>query len=201
MDFHYLCTNNPLYSYEKTLILLLFCCISLPNAFAQELTVAEPDFVGEVVAVLPDNTATQLEKENIMTRTRANASAIIFGVGKAKTKLIIESPNAGVRLNKNDDICFVVRAVDNNSDPISIINIFRFESTGKRRLAETASVSSFGSVKSGKLEHLPYTAKKYGTGSYLIKLSEKPEGEYGITVKNPNNVDQKSVIVATFAIE
>lgn len=186
---------------KKTLILLLFCCGFIHAAVAQDNAIAEPDFIGEAVAVLPDNTVSPLEKENIMMRTRANASAIIFGIGKAKTKIIIESPKAAVRLSKGNDICFIVRAVDNNSDPISIINIFRFESTDKRRLAETASVSSFGSVKSGKLEHLPYTAKKYGTGSYLIKLSEKPEGEYGITVKNPNNVDEKSVIVATFAIE
>lgn len=186
---------------KKSLFLLLLFCGILPNASAQVSAIPETDFIGEVVAILPDSTVTALEKENIMTRTRANASALILGIGKAKTKLIIESPCAGVRLNKNNDIYFIIRAVDNNSDPISIINIFRFESTQKRRLAEIASVSSFGSVKSGKLEYLTYTAKKYGSSSYLIKLSEKPEGEYGITVSNPNNVDQKSVIVATFAIE
>ena len=136
-----------------------------------------------------------------MIRTRANASALLVGIGKAKTKMIIESPAAGVRLRAGDDIRFIVRAVDNASDPISIINIFRFESTEKRRLAEMASVSSFGSVKSNKLARLPFRARKFGENSYLITLTEKPVGEYGITVNNPNHVDEKNMIVSTFAID
>lgn len=163
--------------------------------------IPEPSFIGEVVAVLPDGSSQKLEKETIMTRTRANASAVIFGIGKSKTKLIIESPKAGVRLKAGDPISFIVKAVDNESDPISIINIFAFESTSKRRLAEMASVSSFGSVKSGKLERLGFTAEKYGEKSYLLTLTEKPVGEYGIMVSNPNTLDEKAIIVATFAIE
>lgn len=179
----------------KKLILLLFCCGFMQVARAQDNTIAEPDFIGEAVALFPDHTAISLEKENI-------ASVIILDGGKVKTKLIIESPRAAVRLSKDNDIRFIVRVADNNSSPMPVINIFRFESVDKQRLVATASVSAFGNVKTGKeLKRLPYTAKKYGTGSYLIELVEKPEGEYGITVKNPNNVDEKSVIVATFAIE
>ena len=181
-----------------TFLLFLFCfCWNVP---AQE-PMSEPEFIGEVVTILPDGTSEKLEKETILMRTRVNAGALIVGIGKAKTKMIVESPKAGVRLNKNDDIIFIVKAVENNADPLSIINIFAFESTDKRRLAEFASVSTFGSVKSNKLDRLAYSAKKYGENSYYIKLDEKPVGEYGITVSNPNNKDEKSVIVSTFAIE
>ena len=186
---------------KKFLTLLLLICGTVMAAQAQAPAIPEPEFIGEVVTILPDSTTTALEKETVMMRTRANASALIIGIGKAKTKLIIESPKAGVRLDKDNDIYFIIRAVDNNSDPIAIINIFRFESTDKRRLAEMASASSFGSVKSGKLERLTFSAKKYGEDSYLLKLSDKEPGEYGITVKNPNALDEKNVIVATFAIE
>ena len=44
------------------------------------------------------------------------------------------------------------------------------------------------------------TAEKYGESSYRLTFGEQPEGEYGIIVSNPNNVDEKMVIVSTFAI-
>lgn len=168
---------------------------------AKAIEIPEPDFIGEVVAILPDGSASKLEKETVLIRTRANASATILGVGKAKTKLIIDSPEAAVRLKTDDAIRFIVKAVDNNTDPISIINVFRFEANKKRRLAELSSVSSFGSVKANKLERLRFTAEKYGEKSYLITLIDRPAGEFGITVSNPNNLDEKGTIVSTFAIE
>lgn len=182
----------------RTALVGLFLCGS---TVAQTPEIPEPDFIGEVVTILPDGSVSKLEKETVQMRTRANASAQIFGVGKAKTKLIIESPEAAVRLKGDGDIRFIVKAVDNATDPISIINVFRFESNSKRRLAELASVSSFGSVKSNKLERLRFEAEKYGEKSYLLTLLDKPAGEFGITVSNPNNRDEKATIVSTFAIE
>ncbi len=150
---------------------------------------------------MPDGSTVMLEKETVQLRTRANASALITGIGKAKTKLIVESPSAAVKLKNADVIQFIIRNVDNASDPISIINIFRFDCSNTKRLAEMSSVSSFGSVKQGNLQKLKFTARKYGTSSYLITLTDKPVGEFGITVNNPNNIDEKQVIVSTFAIE
>ena len=158
-------------------------------------TTPEPEFIGEIVTVA------KLEKQSVQMRTRANASAVIFGIGKAKTKLIIEGPKAGVRLTAGQPASFIVRAVDNATDPMSIINVFRFEAKKDKRMAEMASVSSFGSVKSNKLERLSFTGRKFGESSYLITLDETPAGEYGITVSNPNNLDEKQVIVSTFAID
>ena len=172
-------------------------------------TTPEPEFIGEIVTVRPDGTVAKLEKQSVQMRTRANASAVIFGIGKAKTKLIIEGPKAGVRLTAGQPASFIVRAVDNATDPMSIINVFRFghalvfrfEAKKDKRMAEMASVSSFGSVKSNKLERLSFTGRKFGESSYLITLDETPAGEYGITVSNPNNLDEKQVIVSTFAID
>ena len=157
-------------------------------------TTPEPEFIGEIVTVRPDGTVAKLEKQSVQMRTRANASAVIFGIGKAKTKLIIEGPKAGVRLTAGQPASFIVRAVDNATDPMSIIK-------KDKRMAEMASVSSFGSVKSNKLERLSFTGRKFGESSYLITLDETPAGEYGITVSNPNNLDEKQVIVSTFAID
>ena len=54
---------------------------------------------------------------------------------------------------------------------------------------------------SNKLERLSFTGRKFGESSYLITLDETPAGEYGITISNPNNIDEKQVIVSTFAID
>ena len=56
-------------------------------------------------------------------------------------------------------------------------------------------------MKSNKLERLSFTGRKFGESSYLITLDETPAGEYGITVSNPNNLDEKQVIVSTVAID
>ena len=61
----------------------LFCTalfgLLLSSAFAQTPAIAEPDFIGEVVTILPDGSSSKLEKETVLLRTRANASAQIFG--------------------------------------------------------------------------------------------------------------------------
>ncbi len=181
------------------LLAALLCSATLVSA--QTPDVPEPDFIGEVIAVMPDGSTAKLEKETVQMRTRANAGVLIVGIGKAKTKIVIESPEAAVRLDPSQPIQFIVKAVDNNSDPISIINVFRFDVTKKRRLAEVASASTFGSVKTNKLERLRFEARKYGEQSYLLTLLDKPAGEFGITVSNPNLVDEKQTIVATFAID
>lgn len=185
----------------KNLLYATILGVFLGLAPAQATEIPEPDFIGEVVAIMPDGSASKLEKETVQLRTRANASATILGIGKAKTKLIIDSPQAAVRLPGGEEIRFIVKAVDNATDPISIINVFRFDTNKKRRLAELSSVSSFGSVKANKLERLRFSAEKYGEKSYLITLIDKPAGEFGITVSNPNSLDEKGTIVSTFAIE
>lgn len=163
-------------------------------------TTPEPEFIGEIVTVRPDGTVAKLEKQSVQMRTRANASAVIFGIGKAKTKLIIEGPKAGVRLTAGQPASFIVRAVDNATDPMSIINVFRFEAKKDKRMAEGLG-QQFRQRETNKLERLSFTGRKFGESSYLITLDETPAGEYGITVSNPNNLDEKQVIVSTFAID
>lgn len=187
----------------KKVFFLLACLVAaVAGVHGQEIAVPEPDFIGETLFVNPDDgSSVKLEKHTVMLRTRVNATGIMFGVGKAKTKLVVDGPSAAVRLDKSKPIRLIVKAVDNQTDPMAIVNIFRFESSKKQRLAETASVSSFGSVKSNKLDYVPFAGKKYGESSYLLVLEAREPGEYGITVMNPNNRDEKNVIVSTFAIE
>ena len=92
------------------------------------------------------------------------------------------------------------RAKDNKADPMSIVRVFRMKSTKKNRSAVISAVGSF-SVNSNTMDYLRFSAEKYGESSYRLTFDERPAGEYGIIVSNPNNVDEKMVIVSAFAID
>ena len=116
-----------------------------------------------------------------------------------QTKIVIEGGRAGIRFKTGEPFALIVRAKDNKADPMSIVRIFRMKSTKKNRSAVISAVGSFA-VQSNTMEYLPFSAEKYGESSYRLTFGEQPEGEYGIIVSNPNNVDEKMVIVSTFAI-
>lgn len=160
----------------------------------------EPEFEGEVVGVFPDGTTRKLEKHNVRITTGAGVYIAGFAASKQKTKVVINGSMADTRFDGTEPIEIIVRAKDNKADPMSIVRIFRMKSSNKNRSAVIAAVGSF-SVSSNTMEYLPFSAAKYGESSYRLTLDKRPTGEYGIIVSNPNNVDEKQVIVSTFAID
>lgn len=184
----------------KHLFSLLALSLALTGA-ARAQKIAEPDFVGEVVHVKADGTAQKLEKQRVVTKTKAGASMYLVGMGKVKTKMNIEGGTSPVRVPAGTQLRFVVRAVDNQSDPLSIISIFAFKASAKARKAEMSSLGTFGGATSNKLDYVTFEAVKYGENSYLITVPSVAPGEYGITVTNPNNQDEKSTIVSCFGAD
>ncbi|SIQ93692.1 hypothetical protein SAMN05880574_13614 [Chryseobacterium sp. RU37D] len=148
-----------------------------------------------------DNTTQLLEKHTTQIRSANDVTRVITGIGSVKSKLQIDGCCSATKLKPSDNIQFIVRAVDNNTDPMAIVKIFKFDSSRKYRRAELESTNTWGTTKTNKLAYLNFTAKKYGTSSYLITLKDKPAGEYGITVTNPNALDEKGTIVSTFSIQ
>ena len=157
----------------------------------------EPEFEGEVVGVFPDGSSKKLEKHNVRMRTGAGVYIAGFAASKSKTKVLVEGGSASVRFDAAQPI---VRAKDNKADPMSIVRVFRMKSTKKNRSAVISAVGSF-SVNSNTMDYLRFSAEKYGESSYRLTFDERPAGEYGIIVSNPNNVDEKMVIVSAFAID
>lgn len=182
-------------------VLLIFALIASCGALSAQEAVREPEFSGEAFMLFPDNTVQPLEKSTVKIKTRLNAGAIIVGIGSERTKIAVRGKNAQVVIPQDGDHKLIVRAVDNNSDPMRIISIFRFDVEKKERKAEVSSEHTFGKRTDNKFHYLPYSATKYGEASYLISLNEKPAGEYGIIVRNPNALDEGVTIVLTFAIE
>jgi len=174
---------------KKLTILLMATILSL-SLSAQN--VEEPVFIGEAKMLNADDTGTLLEKSTIQLQVQSTGFTVV-------TKMVLPGCCARVRA-QSGNLQIIVRAVDNNSDPLSIIQVIKFDSKKKKRTAELSSASGW-TAKSGKLKLVPFSGAKYGTNSYLLTITGIGAGEYGITVSNPNVRDEKVTVVSCFGID
>lgn len=161
--------------------------------------VNEPEFIGESYLLKSDRTVVQLDKEfgdftsGVSWSSNSwNALSLVVAGGAAKT-----------RGNASEPLQLVVRAVDNNSDPLTIISIFKFNAKKKKRSVLISKDNSGTLLKSrtNSKDLVRFSGKKYGTSSYLITLEDLKAGEYGIVVSNPNTRDEKRVVVSCFGVD
>ncbi|NBL63611.1 hypothetical protein GV828_00165 [Flavobacterium sp. NST-5] len=183
---------------KTKLFSMLAVSLFTATCFAQ--STEEPEFVGEAMLVNADQSHTLLEKQLTQSRTAASTGLMLTGIGKVRTQLQIDGCCSGIVLDKNKEVKLIIRGVDNLTDPLSIVRIFKFEKRKKYRRAELAAVNNFGGAKRNNLDYVSFTGKKYGTSSYLINIPTLESGEYGITISNPNALDEKQTVVSTFAV-
>lgn len=168
---------------------------------AQEL-IKEPTFIGEAFIIKSDNSTIDLKKEQVQLKTRVAASVFLVGIGKLKTKIDVINCCSSSSVEPDGAIKLVVRAVDNETDPLSIIQVFKFKKTKKKRSAELESFGIFSGGSSNNLAYLKFKADKYGENSYMLIIENYERGEeYGVIVSNPNSLDQRQTIVSTFGID
>jgi ribosomal protein L10 len=55
--------------------------------------------------------------------------------------------------------------------------------------------------KTNTKNQLIFRGAKYGESSYKLQFDNLQEGEYGIVVANPDNVDEKKAIVSCFGVD
>ena len=177
------------------LFFLLFFTIGASTVKAQEI--AEPEFVGEAVLV-KDGTAIPLDKEY---------GRIKIGVSLAhnswNTKSLAIDGKAATCRTEAGNVTLIVKAVDNNSDPMAVITIYSLKSKSKSRKVDLSSDNSdqlFHSSKTYTKDIMKFTGKKYGKSSYMITTNLKA-GEYAIVFKNPNNVDEKNLLLACLGVD
>lgn len=181
------------------LSLLFILTAELVNA---QIEVSEPEFSGQVVYVKSATEGILLHKENAQIKTKAGASLYLVGIGSVKSRMHIKGKQAVTRVPQSPQTQFIVRAVDNKTDPLQIVNIIRFDINGNARRAELSKINSFGGETSNNMKRLDFNAKKYGEDSYLISIDGIEPGEYGVYVTNPNEKDEKNVlIIATFGVD
>lgn len=182
---------------KRVLLILCLVCSFAGRSAAQAPEFPEPEFIGQVLAIRTDETTEQLPQESFTARHRASTGQKLFGIGKEHIdEAVLNGPRACTRFKASEGIAFIVRVPDNRIDPMSVISVIRFKTKKKMRIAEYASMGTLGDMRMNTLERQPFTAKRFGYGSYLIILKDARPGEYGITVDvlgSPN--------VSTFGID
>ena len=181
---------------REACLCMLVLFVGVLSTIAQ---VVEPEYIGEAYLFISDVSNHQLDKEIgdltsgvSFSSNSWNALSLEIAGGKAQT-----------RLKSDEPLQIVVRAVDNNSDPLSIIDIYKFKGNAKKR-SVVLSVDNSGTLmksRTNSKDMVRFSGAKYGASSYLITLNNLSVGEYGIVVRNPNNNDQKRIVVSCFAID
>lgn len=160
--------------------------------------VSEPDFIGEAYQLKNDGSTVPLDKEI------ADYTAGISFSSNTMNALSMEIPGgkAQIRFPYGDPLKIVVKALDNNSDPLTIISIYKFKAKARKRTV-VLSKDNTGTLMKSKTNSkamVRFSGEKIGTSSYLIELNNLKPGEYDIVVSNPNNRDEKRTVISCFGI-
>lgn len=152
------------------------------------VTVAEPEYAGEVVFVKEGDKALELETQTIKVKAQGNAALYITGIGAVTTRYEVDGRESPVQIKatESDTLRFICSTKDNRENPRDYLASFKFQQSRKRRFAEVAKASTFGGVEDKGNQSLPYRATKYGEHSYLVEMWGLQPGEYGFNMaSNP----------------
>ena len=183
-------------------VLFVVCVMCAVLAYAQEkkeLTIAEPDFLGECLLVDGDEGVT-LDKEFCKVKKSKKIGWSTIGLKKAKTQIEIKKNAAQTRVPAKE-FQLIVRATDNKYDPFTIVKIVKLEVEKKKRKTEITEEDSTGGMDESEQEFMKYSAKKYGNASYLLTIKNPEEGEYAVIVGNPKAKDLTSIVVSCFGVD
>lgn len=178
--------------------LLSFALVLLSlNVLPIAAQVHEPEYIGESFLLMEDSLTISFDKE-IADFT----SGVVWSSWNAHS-IEIRNSTAETRFSSNEPLKIVVRAGDNNSDPLTIISIYKFKvKTNKRTVILSEDNSgTFKKSKTNSKDIVRFNGNKFGNSSYIIELKNLKAGEYGIIVSNPNSRDSKRTVVSCFGID
>ncbi len=183
---------------KLNLIGLILTLISL-NVLPSLAQVNEPEFIGEAFVLNEDSSTTSLDKEIADFTSGTSWSSNSWNA----LSLEIREGEALTRFSTGESIKIVIRATDNNSDPLTIVSIYKLKSKKNKRTVVLSEDNSGTLMKSrtNSKNMVRFKGKKFGASSYLIELIKLKPGEYGITISNPNNRDEKRTIVSCFGVD
>ena len=186
----------------KKVLFFIMCLTAVCNMSSAQSKLKEADFIGNVRILNADSTTSNLERMNVQLKTKATGSKIWWGIGSSKAFIEVPGKNANTKLSSGNDVKFIVRVADNNLDPMSIVSIFQYTIKGKNRRAQFGKVNNASGNSTAGLKRLDFEGEKFGEHSYIITLTNKEPGEYGIIVNNPNlQRDDSNLVVYSFALE
>ena len=178
----------------------------------------EPEFVNSYCILTSESSLEVLPKEIGTINSYQNNSPKLYSVvNKVSPKqsvamdsipstkemdIVIKGPHSSYVIPKDmKTISLVIKAKDNESDPMGLYRIVRFNSSKKDRHIQWMEFSPvlLGSEKAQKSGYINFIAHKYGEQSYTLTFPEKEmiPGEYGIFLSTVNGT---AIPVGTFSI-
>ena len=194
------------------IVLLLFLFKGLRSSSTNE-----PEFINSYCIMTSDDAFVVLPKENGTIKSHQKiVSNVTGGVGNvsssvttagalAGTKgmdIVLEGGHSSYVVPKDmKTISLVIKAKDNDIDPMELYRIVRFNGSKKDRCIQWMEFSPalLGSEKAQKSGYVNFIAHKYGEQSYILTFPEKEmiPGEYGIFLSAVNGT---TIPVGTFSI-
>ena len=112
---------------RKSIFTMLFMLLGMTTSFAQKVSVPEPEFADQTFLLTSNTEYVKLPRESGVVKTKAGASLYLVGIGKVKTRITLSGPTSSVTVPAGKDVCLIIKAANNSTDPESFINIFPFE--------------------------------------------------------------------------
>lgn len=180
-------------------IVLFVAALNAQTSTEPGAATGEPEFIGEAYFLRDDGSYGRLDKEIGGFTSGISWSANSWNA----LSLEVAGGKAQSRFSRTKPLRLIIRAVDNNSDPLTIISIYKLKAKKKSRsvLISKDNSGTLMKSKTNSKSLMRFDGRKYGVSSYLIELNGLAVGEYGIVVSNPNTRDEKRVVVSCFAVD
>lgn len=179
--------------------------------------IKEPEFINSYCIMTSDDSFESLPREigtikrhqNIVSNATGgvgNVSSSVTTAGElagSKGKdIVLEGGHSSYVVPKDmKTISLVIKAKDNELDPMGLYRIVRFNASKKDRRIQWMDFSPalLGSEKVQKSGYVNFVAHKYGEQSYTLTFPEKEmiPGEYGIFLSAVNGT---TIPIGTFSI-
>ena len=178
----------------------------------------EPEFVNSYCILTSESSLEVLPKEigtiNSYQNNSPKLSSVVDKVSPKQSaamnsipstngvEIILAGPHSSYVIPKDmKTISLVIKAKDNESDPMGLYRIVRFNASKKDRRIQWMGFSPtlLGSEKAQKSGYVSFVADKYSLHSYILTLPENEmiPGEYGIFLSAVNGT---TIPIGTFSI-
>ena len=202
-------------------IITLLCFIDLLLLVLKVFSaspIKEPEFINSYCIMTSDDSFELLPKEigtinsyqnnspklsSVVDKVSSKQSVAMDSIPSTKEMdIVIKGPHSSYVIPKDmKTISLVIKAKDNESDPMGLYRIVRFNSSKKDRHIQWMEFSPvlLGSENAQKSGYINFIAHKYGEQSYTLTFPEKEmiPGEYGIFLSTVNGT---AIPVGTFSI-
>jgi hypothetical protein len=168
----------------KKILSLAVMMLSFACAQAQ-VTVQEPEFIGQVRILTSDSTSVLLPKEKSVMKTKSTHFGMIPipGAGlldKTKTNMVLQGKESAVTVPAGT-IRFIMRVEKTDVDPSTYLRIVKFDQKKKTRETTIAQMGLLQGFSMDMNSSDTFEVQKYGENCLLFTLRDVQVGQYGIS--------------------